>query len=143
MANNWMLMTKVISCFLLSAVFIGAPSIGANPLTQRNREGRDVQKEIAAAFAARLENRIANSAELQEALGSSVECLEEITALIIADLALQQAQHDRDVAGDALDKCIMSLPDPPPGPDPDPMPSPVPEPMPEVRPNGEYSVLVR
>jgi hypothetical protein len=134
--------TKVIGSVTLSGVCAVAMLTGANSLNGQSKETqlkRETLSKVTAAFTARLEQRIARNDELQQALDSTVECLDEITALIIADLVLQQAQHDRDVADQALEKCIMSAQEP----DPNPVPNPTPEPVPEVPPNGEFSVLAR
>lgn len=134
MARKWIRWTRV-SSLVVTGCFLGAALTGVHPLPGQNNGAPIKQTSLSdatAAFTARLEQRIANSRELQEAISSSEDCVEEVAALIIADLALQQAQHDRDAAEQALDDCLMSLPEP------------EPEPPAEVRPiDGEFSVLVR
>jgi len=128
----------------VTAVFSVVMLFGAHSLTGQNSRAQIKQSSVdkaTAAFIARLKQRIANSSELQQSLGlSSNECVEEVTVLVIADLALQQAQHDYDVALEELDECLNGQP----------IPDPVPEDDPEsesptaVKPtNGEFSVLVR
>ena len=121
------------SSLLVGGVFVSATLFALHGFSGPNDDAEkrvNAASEATSAFNARLQNRIRESGKLQEALGSSVECLEEITALIIADLALQQAQHDLEVAQQALDECLMTLPEP--------------TPMTDVTPvDGEFSVLVR
>lgn len=135
-----------VKLFTLIASFVGVGLIGLSSIADSRSEVELKARHFADQFAERLAETLRSNEDFERALASNPGCASELAALIVRQAALDQAQAEYDDAYQALEDCILALPDPDPLPAPDPMPEPLPapEPSPEVLPtDGEFSVLVR
>lgn len=130
----------------VAALFVALALVGFSGSADSRHDVDDEAVRLADQFSKRLAESLRGNNEFQHAVNNGSSCAVELAALIVAQFALDQAQAEYDIAYQALEDCILALPDPDPLPAPDPMPEPLPapEPSPEVLPtDGEFSVLVR
>jgi len=129
---------------VVAIVFVALASIGFYGSADNRSAIDDDATRLANQFSQQLAESLRNNDQFRDAIAEDSSCAIELAALIVAQFALDQAQAEYDIAYQALEDCILALPDPPetdPDPDSDPMPDPA---TPETLPtNGEFSVLVR
>ena len=126
--------------FLVGFGILAGLLVGVSAIADKREDSEKEAVRMASQFATQLAQSLRENEDFRDALAHSDGCEAEIAGLIAAQAALDQAQHEYDVAYQTLANCLHSPPNPQPGPELQPNQGP---PSPESFPfHTEFSVLV-